>query len=110
MAALIVVATKEASGISSVTSHWNPFVNTCNRTLTISKQNSTTFSTYQENIPIIRHGRIQRGEQGVRTHPPLENHKDIGFLSNTGPDPQKKTHKATKQAFNFGPLGLSARI
>ena len=40
-------------------------------------------------------------EQGVRT--PLINHKNIGFLSNTCPDPLKN-HKATKPAFNFGPL------
>ena len=36
---------------------------------------------------------------GVRT--PLKNHKNIGFLSNTDPDPLKN-HKATKPAFNFG--------
>ena len=41
------------------------------------------------------------GGQGVWT--PLENHKNIGFLGNTGPDPQIN-HKATKPAFNFGPL------
>ena len=34
--------------------------------------------------------------------PPLKNHKNIGFLSNTGPDPLKN-HKATKPAFNFRP-------
>ena len=33
---------------------------------------------------------------------PLENHKNIGFLSNTGPDPLNN-HKATKPAFNAGP-------
>ena len=33
---------------------------------------------------------------------PLKNHKNIGFLSNTGPDPLKN-HKATKPAFNIGP-------
>ena len=32
---------------------------------------------------------------------PLENHKNIGFLSNTGLDPLKN-HKATKPAFNVG--------
>ena len=31
------------------------------------------------------------GGQGVRT--PLKNHKNIGFLSNTGPDPLKKTQR-----------------
>ena len=34
--------------------------------------------------------------------PPLKNHKNIGFLSNTGPDPLKN-HKATKPALNVGP-------
>ena len=33
--------------------------------------------------------------------PPLKNHKNIEFLSNTGPDPLKN-HKATKSAFNVG--------
>ena len=32
----------------------------------------------------------------------LKNHKNIGFLSKTGPDPLKK-HKATKLVFNVGP-------
>ena len=31
------------------------------------------------------------GGQGVRTS--LKNHKNIGFLSNTGPDPLKKTQR-----------------
>ena len=33
---------------------------------------------------------------------PLKNRKNIGFLSNTGPDPLKKNHKAAKPAFNNG--------
>ena len=37
---------------------------------------------------------------GVRT--PLKNHKNIGFIRNTGLDPLKN-HKATKPAFNVGP-------
>ena len=32
----------------------------------------------------------------------LTNHKNIGFLSNTGPDPLRY-HKATKTTFNVGP-------
>ena len=37
-----------------------------------------------------------------RSGPPfLKNHKNIGFMSNTGPDPLK-SHKATKPAFNGG--------
>ena len=43
------------------------------------------------------------GEQGVRTPPPLKNQKDIGFLSNTGPDPLKN-HKDTNPAFNVGAI------
>ena len=34
--------------------------------------------------------------------PPLKNHKNIGFLSDTGLDPLKN-HKATEPAFNVGP-------
>ena len=40
------------------------------------------------------------GGQEVQT--PLKNHKNIGFLSNTGPYPLNN-HKATKPAFNVGP-------
>ena len=41
---------------------------------------------------------------GIRT-PPLENHKAIGFLSNTG---QKllENNKATKPAFNVEPMAF----
>ena len=35
----------------------------------------------------------------------LENHNSIGFFSNTGPDPLEN-HKATKPAFNDGPLSF----
>ena len=56
------------------------------------------------------HARIQRGGgggQGAGT--PLKNHKNKGFLSNTGPDLSNtgpdpiKNHKATKPAFNVCP-------
>ena len=40
--------------------------------------------------------------------PPLKNHKNIGFLSNTGPDPLKK-HKAPKPAVNIGPSSACQR-
>ena len=39
---------------------------------------------------------------------PPEKHKNIGFLSNTGSVPLKN-HKATKPAFNVGPLSSSWR-
>ena len=42
------------------------------------------------------------GGGGGRTPPPLKNHKNIGFLSNSGLDPMKN-YKATKPAFNVGP-------
>ena len=40
-----------------------------------------------------------KGGEGVRP-PPHENHKAIGFLSNTDPDPLIN-HKVTKPAFNM---------
>ena len=44
-----------------------------------------------------------RGEGGAGgPDPPLKNHKNIGLVSNTGPDPLKN-HKATKRAFSVGP-------
>ena len=41
-------------------------------------------------------------ERGQGSGPPLKNHKNIGFLSNTSPYPLKN-HKAPKPAFNVGP-------
>ena len=45
------------------------------------------------------------GRQVIGTPLPLVNHKAIGFLSNTGPDPLEN-QKATKPAFNVGPSSL----
>ena len=44
------------------------------------------------------------GDRGSDPHPlnPMKNHKAIGFLINTGPDPLFK-HEDTKPAFNVGP-------
>ena len=39
---------------------------------------------------------------------PLKNHKNIRFLSNTGPGPLKN-NKATKPAFNVGPSSACQR-
>ena len=44
--------------------------------------------------------RSSGGDRGSR--PPLQNHQNLGFLSNTGPD-CLKNHKATKPEFNVGP-------
>ena len=43
------------------------------------------------------HARIQMGGGGS-----LKNHKNIGFLTNTGPDPLK-SYKAARPAFNVEP-------
>ena len=48
------------------------------------------------------------GGGGRGSGPPLKNHKNIGFLSNTGPDPLKN-HKATKPAFSVVPLSAHQR-
>ena len=53
------------------------------------------------------HGRIQRGG-GTGGPPPLKNHKNIGFLCNTGPDPLTNLI-ATKSAFNVGPASARQR-
>ena len=51
---------------------------------------------------LVLHARIQMGagERGPDL-PPLKNHKNIGFLSNTGPDPLK----ITKLQSQFSTLG-----
>ena len=46
------------------------------------------------------------GGQGVRT--PLKNHKNIRFLSNTGPDPLKN-YIATKPALKVAPSSARQR-
>ena len=46
---------------------------------------------------------IQKGGRGSAPPPPtLKNHKNIGFLSNTGTDPLKN-HKNAKPGFNVRP-------
>ena len=45
--------------------------------------------------------------QGLQT-PSLDNHKVIGFLSNTGPD-RLENHKASKPAFNVRPPSARQR-
>ena len=52
------------------------------------------------------HTRIQRGTGGPDPAP--ENHKNIGFLSNTGTDPLKN-HKAAKPVYNVGPSSARQR-
>ena len=69
-----------------------------------SKENSNCIWHLLASIwAFIKHVRIQRGGTGGpdAPPPPLKNHKNIGFLSNTGPDPLKN-RKATKPAFKVG--------
>ena len=57
----------------------------------------------------LAHGQIQRGIGGPPPPPPpLKNHKNIGLLSNTGPDPLENK-KATKPAFHVGPPSARQR-
>ena len=49
----------------------------------------------------------ERG-RGRGDRPPLKNHKNIGFFSNTGPD-HLKNHKVTKPAFNNVPSTVRQR-
>ena len=48
------------------------------------------------------------GDTGPDPPPPLKYHKNIGFPSNTDPDPLK-IHNGTKPAFNVGPTSTSQR-
>ena len=43
------------------------------------------------NIIFVSHVQIQRGDRGFGSPAPLENYKNLGFLSNTGLDPLKIT-------------------
>ena len=55
--------------------------------------------------------KAMRGPRGGTGGPdplPLKNHKNIGFLSNTGPDPLNN-YKASKPAFNVEPSSLRQR-
>ena len=60
----------------------------------------------QSNLtPHTNHARIQRGDRRSGPPPPphlLQNHKNVGFLSNTAPDSQNN-NKTTKPAFNIRP-------
>ena len=53
---------------------------------------------------------IMRGSRvgDMMSGTPLKNHKSVGFLSNTGPDPLKND-KATEPVFNFGPSSTRQR-
>ena len=64
-------------------------------------------------MPLKCHMRGFRG--GNRgSGPPLKNHKNIGFLSNTGPDPLKKITKPSSQhsifKWRFAGVPMMARL
>ena len=65
--------------------------------------NHTHTHTHKPDQPTATRGRETehvRGSRGGRgSAPRLKNHKNIGFLSKTGPDPLKN-HKTTKPSFN----------
>ena len=67
----------------------------------LGREVSCTF----KNRPI--HGSRGGGTGGP--DPQLKNHKNIGFLSNSGLDPLKD-HKATKPALNVGTSSARRRI
>ena len=79
-----------------------------------SEYNEETPQSQTTNKPKVprgsdKHARIQMGDQGSGPPPPpLENHKNIGFISNTGSDPLK-SHIAIKPAFNEGPSSARQR-
>ena len=63
---------------------------------------------YQDGVSGHIHARIQRGDRGTGHPPPMKNHKNKGFLSNTGLD-RLKNHNATKPAFIVGPSSARQR-
>ena len=56
---------------------------------------------YKDKSYTCPHVQIQMGDRGSGPPPSLKNHKNIGFLSNTGPG-TLKNHKAAKPALNVG--------
>ena len=59
-------------------------------------------------LQYVGYMRGSRGGDRGSGAPTLKNHKNIGCLSNTGPDPLK-SHKVTKPAFNVGSLLVRQR-
>ena len=51
--------------------------------------------------------RGSRGGQGARTPPPPDNHKNIGFLSNTCKDPMEHSNQANTHC--WGTIGPPAK-
>ena len=75
--------------------------NDCLTKKVLMKELTSEHCTPHMSICIMGGSRRDKGDWGSGP-PSLKNHKNTGFLSNTGQDPLKN-HKATKQAFNVGP-------
>ena len=63
--------------------------------------------TFIKEHVIFLHGRIQRGGADTGGLNPPEKSQNIGFLSNTGPDPLK--NYKSKLEFNVGPSSARQR-
>ena len=79
------------------------------RTLRLKKADVIPLFTRPPQVGL--HARIQREGGGGGRGPGdsnMENHKAIGFLSNTGPDP-RENHETTKPAINVRPSSTHQR-
>ena len=66
------------------------------------------YKEYQQRPLAAMCGSREGGSGPPPPPPPMKNHKNIGFLSNSGQDPLKN-HKATEPAFNVGPSSARQR-
>ena len=72
----------------------------------VSKRSSRYFKVIFSFFSLFINTLCMRGSRGGAGGPdPTENHKNVGFLRNTGPNPLK----ITKPAFNIGPSLASQR-
>ena len=58
---------------------------------------------------MFMHGRIQRGDRRLGPPPPLKNHKNIGFLSKTGPDSPEKSQSFQASIQCWAIIGAQAK-
>ena len=72
--------------------HLSLSLSTCRSSTKADAHDKMGFQYISISVDLVRsHARIQRGDRGSGPPPPphLKNHKNIEFLSNTGPDPLK---------------------
>ena len=65
---------------------------------------------HKKGTVIVHVRREGGGDRGSGPPPLLKNHTSIGFLSNTGSDPQKKNHKASMPMFIVGSILARQRV